>query len=205
MSQYFSNFPLVQYRKKTVRDISKRIRLMDKWKSDGSVLLPYTIEDNHRPEDIANLYYGSVDYTWLVCLVNDVIDPYEDWLMTDDALQSYMMKKYEKRSRAKGFDIIRWTMNARLTENISHFTDGRLSYSKDTVLINHVAPENYFMIDGTKNNQSTLIATSDFGDKRAVRFYEYEQEVNEMKRKIHLIDKRLLSRAVTEFKEMING
>lgn len=204
MSNYFDNFPVIQYKKKSVRDISRRVNLIDKWKTDGNVLLPYTIEDNHRPEDVSHLYYGTVDYTWLVCMINDVIDPYEDWLMTDENLEKKMIKKYGEKSNAKGFDVIRWTMNTRLTENIVYFTDGERFYSKDSVLIDAVPPENYYMIDGSANNQSTVIATSDFGNKRAVRYYEYEKEINEMKRKIYLVDARLVGDVVSEFKELLN-
>jgi hypothetical protein len=43
---------------------------------------------------VAHNYYGSVDYAWLVMISNQMIDPYFDWVLSDEEFQEFIVKKY---------------------------------------------------------------------------------------------------------------
>jgi hypothetical protein len=121
MSRYFTNFPKINYQGKQVRNITNRSKVRDEILSDPFIFLPYTVADGEKPETVAQLYYGSVDDTWLVLLANNMTDPYYDWPMSDEEFDQYFIAKYSELSGKTGFDVIRWGQNETTTENIVYY------------------------------------------------------------------------------------
>lgn len=121
MSRYFTNFPLTEYKGKQIRNITNRSKIRDDILSNPFIFLPYTVSDGEKPETVAQLYYGSVDDTWLVLLANNMTDPYYDWPMTDEEFDQYFIDKYSDISNRTGYDVIRWGQNENTTENIVYY------------------------------------------------------------------------------------
>lgn len=121
MSKYFDNFPTVNYDGIEVRDITRRKKFIQNNLNNPFVFLPYTIKDNDRPEDIAYYYYGSVDYTWLVLLPNNIIDPYTQWPLSDDNFDKMLIAKYAEKSGKIGYEVIDWTQDETRTDNVVYY------------------------------------------------------------------------------------
>lgn len=122
MSNYFDQMPIINYNGYQVRDLTRRNRFLPVSISNPYLFLPYTITDEDRPEDIAYYYYGSTDYTWLVLLANNIIDPYHDWPLKEDDFYQYLIKKYEKASGKKSYEVVDWTQNENLSDNIVYYS-----------------------------------------------------------------------------------
>lgn len=120
-NNYFDQFPLIKYNNTSVKDLSKRARFTELARNNPYVFLPYTIKDNEKPEDIAYHYYGSVDYTWLVYLANSIIDPYTDWPLSEENFRQYLIQKYTAQSGKTGYQVVDWTQNENITENIVYY------------------------------------------------------------------------------------
>ena len=73
------------------------------------VALPYTIKEGYKPEDVAYAYYGSTDYTWLVMMSNNIIDPYHQWPMAEADFNAYITDKYAEQSGKLGDEVVEWT------------------------------------------------------------------------------------------------
>jgi hypothetical protein len=121
MTNYFENFPIINYGGRRIRDISRRDRFVERLQSDPYVSLPYTIKDGDKPEDIAYYYYGSTDYTWLVLLANNIVDPYHDWPLSEDNFEKYLINKYAGLSNRKGYDVIDWLRDPNINDNIYYY------------------------------------------------------------------------------------
>lgn len=121
MSKYFSNYPIIQYDGKLVRDITRRSKIVDDLLNDPYIFLPYTVRDGEKPEDIAFYYYGSVDDTWLVLLSNKITDPYTQWPLTDEDFDKYFIEKYGSISGRSGYDVIRWGQDQTRSDNIVYY------------------------------------------------------------------------------------
>ena len=121
MSKYFSNYPLIQYQDKRVRDITRRSKVRDNILQDPYIFLPFTVREGEKPEDIARLYYGSVSDTWLVLLANNITDPYYQWPLSDEEFNQQFINKYSEVSGRTGFDVIRWGQDESLTDNIVYY------------------------------------------------------------------------------------
>jgi hypothetical protein len=116
--KYFEKFPIIEYEGRRVRDISRRSNFVRAVSNNPYVYYPYTVSEGERAEDIANFYYGSVDYVWLVYMANNIIDPYHEWPMDPQTFNDYLVEKYTEESGEVGEDVIDWTRNPNIDENI---------------------------------------------------------------------------------------
>jgi hypothetical protein len=198
MSNYFSYFPKENYKGKIIRDITKRTNFIQKNLSDPLLFLPYTVTEDDKPEDIAHYYYGSVDYTWIVLLVNNVIDPYNDWVLNENQLRKFIEKKY--RNETSNSDVYSWAQNQTILDNILYFEREENTYNVETVLIESIVNDNEFILMDTKEGRQQLYENNvDLLVNTPIRVYDYEYLVNENKRQILLVDKKYITKIEEEF------
>lgn len=94
MAAYFSNFPQIEYNSRIVKDITIRIDALTKIKDNVVLFQQYNISSQERPEDIAFKFYGDADLYWIILYVNEIIDPYYDWPLTDKRLYDHVVLNY---------------------------------------------------------------------------------------------------------------
>lgn len=92
--QYFSNFPLIEYNGVALRNIMLKTNIIKELFLGQSIFYTYEVKDGEKPSMVAYNYYGSVDYTWLVMISNQMIDPYFDWILSDEEFQQFIISKY---------------------------------------------------------------------------------------------------------------
>src|ERR1035437_9059545 len=95
MVEYFSSFPtLVNNDGDVMKNICVRLDFLNKIKNNASIFQHVAIRSGQRPEDIALIYYSDATLYWIVLWMNNVIDPYYDWLLTDSQLVANANQKY---------------------------------------------------------------------------------------------------------------
>lgn len=92
--EYFSSFPKIERNGQTVKDITVRLDFLQRVKDNASIFQFIQIQSGERPEDIAYKYYGDASLYWIVLFMNDIVDPYNGWLLTDSQLYKYCIDKY---------------------------------------------------------------------------------------------------------------
>lgn len=186
MAVYFNNFPNTTHSGKLLKAITRRVDFRQTVFVDPYAFLPYTVTGDDRPEDIALFYYGDMKYTWLVYLSNRIIDPYHQWPMNSRNFEKYIIKKYAEQANTTGYSVIAWTQNTEITDNIIHYrnlSDPEFIISKDTYTL------------------SENIVTSEW---EVVRYYDYENELNESRRTINLIEDTYAKQAEKELRALLN-
>lgn len=202
MSRYFTDFPVVRYNSVPVRDITRRTNFIRENLSNPFVFLPYTIKENERPEDIAFLYYGSVDYTWVVLLANEIYDPQNQWHLNEELFNELLIKKYKDVSGKTGYEVIDWTRNQTILENILYYEKDGIAYAPSTFpTIYEANLLGEFVLD--ENGYKIPISRTVPSDYIPVRIYDYEFQYNENKREITLVDKSYISQIEKEFRKKI--
>lgn len=91
---FFSKFPTIEHQNHILRDITRRIRVKEFLQQNVSFLDPYRVKDGETPESIAYDFYGDSEKHWIILILNDVIDPFFDWVKEDDILLAYTENKY---------------------------------------------------------------------------------------------------------------
>lgn len=120
MAKYFEYFPTIEYEGQLVKDITRRNSFTKIVSTNPLLYLPYTVKEGQRPEDIANFYYGSTDYVWLVYISNNIIDPYHEWPMAEADFNNYLIEKYGEQSGKVGDEVVEWTREDN-DENIVYY------------------------------------------------------------------------------------
>ena len=101
MARYFEHFPLMLYDIKAngyyklVPDIFRRVKAKNKIKNNLTLLDVYDVADGERPEHVAYKVYGESDFFWVVCMINNIENPYYDWPLSNLQFENYMKDKYE--------------------------------------------------------------------------------------------------------------
>lgn len=187
MSDFFRKFPIISYNGVRSRDITRRVIVNHKSLQDPYLFLPYTVQEVERPEDLAYYYYGSVDYTWLVLLANNMLDPYTDWPMTTENFNQYFIAKYADQSGATSYEVIDWGQNQTISENIAFFY--KQNERGEVIQVDRQTFENS--------------AEAEAAGWQTMRLFDYEWLLNEQKRTIRLIDSTYKDTIDSEMRKLL--
>lgn len=105
---YFQTLPTVQYDSdgsgnvKLAIDILKRIKVRAEALTDGAVFYNYQMQEGDNPEIIADKYYGSTKYHWVVMLMNDALDHIFDFSLSSSVFERYIIEEYGSVERSFG-------------------------------------------------------------------------------------------------------
>ena len=100
--QYFSEFPKIDYNitgvngnVKEITDIWRRVKVRSKIADNVALYDQYDVPEGDSPETIAYKIYGSADYFWVICLLNNVVNRYHDWPLDEFNFQQFVKDKYD--------------------------------------------------------------------------------------------------------------
>jgi len=110
MQRYFEKFPIITYNGYSVRNIMSRVKPLDKVVNEPNVYYNYQLENSPRADNIAYDVYQDPYTSWLIYLVNNVIDPYYDWNLGQYEFQQFILKKYGDYANAQG-RVAYWNNN----------------------------------------------------------------------------------------------
>jgi len=101
MAKYFETFPKRLYdinnnkNSTLVTDIFRRLKVRDNIKDNAALFARYDVQNGDTPESVSYKHFGSTDYFWVICLMNDITDRFYDWPLTDQAFEAYVKDKYD--------------------------------------------------------------------------------------------------------------
>ena len=97
LSFYFENFKTTEYeingKTYDLTNLTLRYRFRKTIKNYNYALLNYTISEGYDIQSISRLYYGSSEYTWLLIICNDILDPYFDFPLDYENFRKYISEQ----------------------------------------------------------------------------------------------------------------
>lgn len=201
--KYFETLPSIvstDYNNSLIvlKNLLSRAVLLPQTQSDALLLYNYSVQDGDTPETVAYKYYGSVDRYWIVLHGNQSLDPQWDWPLTSQQFQKYIVGKY-KQEAATSLNI---SVNSVNDSQVLSYTLGTVKYLEKIIITkdnttqtksaktirvnlnayNAITPSetNVNFSDGSSATRSTT--------KRIISIYNYENNLNESKRNIRLIN-----------------
>lgn len=99
MPNFFSPFPkdliypLGGDRRAILTDIFRRSHPRDTI-INSNILESYRVQDGESPDEVSYRLYGTVDFYWILLLVNNITNTYTQWPMSSDVLYKYAVEKY---------------------------------------------------------------------------------------------------------------
>ena len=158
------------------------------------VYYSYDIQEGDTPETIAYKYYGDSYRYWIVLCANELLDPQWSWPMDSNVFEAYMAAKYPSGNTTT--TVHSYVKIMRQTDN-----------DTNTVTINtiDINEEDYNML--VENTQTYAIGNSTVTvqtTKRIVSVYDYENELNESKRKINILNSVYVDQLESQFKSLMS-
>lgn len=178
---YFKLFPEINYNDYMVKNILASVKINNLVKVNTESYYPYTIDEQDQAWMIAEDYYGQASFVWLVYMSNEIIDPYYEWYMDTEKFERYIKKKYNSLALAQS-TILHYK------EVISGVETGR-TVSKDT----------YTYLPASANSDTFAVV----GNLLPVYAYDYEDELNESRRVIKLLNNVYAEQAAENLKALL--
>ena len=165
----------------------------------------YAVQDGDTPEIVANKYYGSPFRYWIALYGNpQMMDPQSDWPLSTKNFTIYLQDKY--------------ATSANGTANVLSYILGTVHhYEKVITTIDNTTKTTAIKVvevdQDTYNSIIPLTTTSTFPDgssitytvePNAVSIYNYEDQANESKRNIDLINSTYASAIETQYQSLVS-
>ena len=104
---YFSIIPNISYDEKpisypfsesdfvTAKNFFRRYRVNEDVFSNAVIFQRYAIEDQERPDSLAQKAYGDPFYDWVILLVNNMVNAQYDWPMSNYEVYKVLESEYD--------------------------------------------------------------------------------------------------------------
>lgn len=99
--KYFEKFQTIQYANTMCTNIMQRSAVVNSVYANPSLYYAYDVQQQERPDQIADRYYKDQYMDWILYLTNSVQDPYHDWYIDQTSLDALIIAKYGSLQIAK--------------------------------------------------------------------------------------------------------
>jgi len=156
----------------------------------------YDIQEGDTPEIIAHKYYDDPYRYWIVLFTNQITDPQWDWPMSSSVFEKYLIKKYT----GTGINIYTNLHHLEKTDIQTDINTQTITKNTVTVGLDQFLAE----VPGTSTYTLPTGAVTVTRSIRGVSFYTYEEELNESKRNIKLLNKSYVDEFESELKRLMS-
>jgi hypothetical protein len=222
--KYFESFPKLVYtfdknveNQQYVVDILARSAFLREVANNVDLAYEYQVQDSDTPEIIAHKVYGDAYRSWIILLYNQIINPFYDWPLKIDALDSYISDKYQTTLDQSKNDIHHYEKEilkvtsfngVELERNTVTYTISTYDYNQNTAtLVLNSLPntaDTSLVVSTETFNYNTYILTVTTTHK-AVSNYTYEFNENEKRRNIKILQDFYVTRVEDEFREIMRN
>ena len=168
-----------------VKNIFKRSKLRTDVDQAITAFNYYYVEDNQRPDVLAQELYGDSELDWVILTTNNITNIRNQWPLNHNDLHAYMLEKYGSEQNILGIhhyetkkivdEFNRTVIDAGLQVD-ADFTFQYKNYSNSIVTVNPVI---------------------------AITNYEYETKLNEEKRRIRVLKPAYIGSFISEHKQIM--
>ena len=168
------------FKYRLAKNISRRIIVREDLEKYTTFFESYSLSEGETPSMIAEVALGDPFLDWVVLMVNNITDFYEQWPRSEADLQDMVVKKYGD------------------PEVVHHYETKEVLYNgivlvKEGIQVN--STYRTVLPDGTTKGESDSIYP--------VSNYEHEQYLNELKRIIKVPNRGIVDRMIQEFETLV--
>lgn len=197
---HLAEYPLALYNGKLLANNLIKIRVKELVARNISFFEEYTVQDGELLDHLAYDFYGNSRHNWTLAVINNIIDPFHDWPLQRNALRLYLIEKY------LGSDIDPDEWHHFEDENGQTIADpgtdelrAGFGISNFENEINKVA---FYRKDGNRIVKPVTEADQNLYE---VTFLQHEEELNELKRDILIVQVEYIGQIESELKEILRN
>ena len=197
-NRYFRNIPDFEYVNRTkdgkfisnytqVKNFFKKGKIREDLFSDLTIFEKYSILGDDRPDNVANEIYGDPTLDWVVLLSNNIVNIYNEWPLSQQAFETYVLDKYKTLAKL---------------DEVHHYESNEVKDSSGVIIfpkgVRVSAAQSVSYFEPLSDEQVTVNPVS-----KAITNYQYEQSVNDKKRRIFLIKPIYLNVVFDDLEDMM--
>tara|TARA_Y100000813_G_C24046702_1_gene297239 strand:- start:36 stop:779 length:744 start_codon:yes stop_codon:yes gene_type:complete len=223
MASYFSYFPNIEYVSRTtdrssaeeyitVKNIFRRAKIRNDFYNVATAFEDYMIIANERPDQVAEAVYGDPRYDWVILTANNITNMREQWPLNAQDFQNYILEKYKTESALEEIHhyITEISIDSRkrivVPEGLrvdSNFNSQYLDQSTRVEIDYGGTLNDIATVDnvGTVRDSNGNIVTHD--NILAVTNYEYEENLNDGKRRIKILKEDYLNTVINDMRTIM--
>ena len=182
-----------------VKNLFKRSKLRTDVDQAITAFNYYYVEDQQRPDILAQELYGDSELDWVVLTSNNITNVRDQWPLNHDDLHSYMLEKYGSEQNILG---------------IHHSETVKIVDEYNRVILNgglEVDANFTFTFVGTVTSSTGSLIKVNFGGSSSntitpvasITNYDYEVKQNEVKRKIRILKKEYVGAFLSEHRQIM--
>lgn len=121
---YFDKVPEILYLKYdknpedgtyiAIRNIFARIKLIDNIVPGGTLFEDYFVKDGERPDTIAMDFYSDPGLDWIIMIINNIKNLYNDWPMTQPVFINYLNAQYDDYKSIHHYETVEQKYNGEI-------------------------------------------------------------------------------------------
>lgn len=185
-------------------NILSRSSIIQEFLNNPMQFYEYAIQEGDTPEIVAEKYYGDPFRYWMVLFSNQLLDPIWEWPMSYSSFLQYIDAKYATEAADADLTPFEYT-------NTTIY-----SYKKIiTTIENYTKLETIKEVSITQDAYNSLVETTTTYNipggtsctvsitKKSVSIFNYEEELNESRRQIKLLNESYAGDMEQQLKELM--
>lgn len=154
----------------------------------------YAVQEGDTPEIVADKYYGDPFKYWIVLFSNQILDPVWEWPMSYNSLLEYINSKYATEAADAGKTPFEYT-NTTVYEYKKIITTTDVYTRTETINEVSITLADYItLVESTTTydipgGTSCIVSIT----KGIVTLFDYEEQLNESRRQIKLLNNNYAS------------
>ena len=181
-----------------VKNLFKRSKLRTDVDQAITAFDYYYIEDQQRPDVLAQELYGDSELDWVVLTSNNITNVRDQWPLGHNDLHAYMLEKYGSETNILG---------------IHHSETVKVIDEYNRVILNGGsevdADFTFTFVGSVTSSTGSLIRVQLTGNSntinpvRSITNYDYETKLNEEKRRIRILKPEYIGAFISEHKQIM--
>ena len=168
-----------------VKNLFRRAKLRTDVDQSVTAFDYYQVQDNERPDIIAQKIYENPELDWVIMITNNITSMRNQWPLSNNELYNYCLEKY-------GSDLAVMQTHHFETQEIKDMF-GRI------VLEGKLIVDQNFTFTYSKEDNSV----ETLSPAQSVSNYTYEQRLNEEKRQIRVLKPGFLTAFISDFRNIM--
>ena len=168
-----------------VKNIFKRAKLRTDLDQAITGFNYYTIKEGMRPDMVAQELYDNAELDWVVLISNNITNIRNQWPLTHNDLQEYMIDKYGSEANVAG---------------IHHYETRKIVDEYNRIIIPAGLEVDANFSFKYKNHSNSIVTVNPVS---AITNYQYEVRLNDEKRRIKVLKPEYVDGFLIDHKEIM--
>jgi hypothetical protein len=188
--RYFNTLPLIAQsdfngNSILVNNLMARSYMLPSLQKNVMLFYEYDVKEVDTPENVAYRYYDDVNRFWLVLFSNNILDPQGEWPLTNNQFISFLDSKYGSAAANVNSTVLAYTSSTvHHYEELITTTDSENLQEQTISIIIDEDTYNNTLNETTVRTFPNGVQVSKTVSTKAVSIYDYENSLNETKRRI---------------------